>query len=202
MDTFTGPARELAVICAGYMIGCFSPGHLLVRLRAGKDIRTIESGSTGSTNVSQVLGAPGFIATLLADAAKGGLAVWVARHFELSSWGTMAVFVAVVAGHIWPAQLSFHGGKGLATGAGALLVLDYRLALVLGGIAVLGPLFRRGTASLLIAAMLAPFFAAILGRREAEVAGLGVFVLMVLFAHRDNIRAFFAGRRVGKGLQA
>jgi glycerol-3-phosphate acyltransferase PlsY len=202
MDPFTGPLRELAFICAGYAIGCFSPGYCLIRFRTGRDIRTIESGSTGSTNVSQVLGAPGFIVTLLADAAKGGLAVWAALHFELSSWGTMAVFVAVVAGHIWPAQLGFHGGKGLATGGGALVALDYRLALILGGIALLGPLLRLGTASLLIAAMVSPFFAAILGRQEAEVAGLGIFVLLVLFAHRDNIRAFFAGRRVRKGLQA
>jgi acyl phosphate:glycerol-3-phosphate acyltransferase len=202
MNPFAGPAEELLFICAGYAIGCLSPGYYLVRLRTGKDIRTIESGSTGSSNVSQVMGATGFIVTLLADAAKGGLAVWAARHFELSAWGTMAVFLAVVAGHIWPAQLGFHGGKGLATGGGALVALDYRLALLLCGIAVLGPLLRLGTASLLIAAVASPFFAAILGRQESEVAGLGVFALMALYAHRDNIRAFFTGRRVRKGLQA
>ncbi len=202
MEFLTGPSREAIVVGAGYALGCFSPGYYLVRFCSGRDIRTVESGSTGSTNVGRVLGSSGYVVTMLADAAKGGLAVWAARQFELSPLAVAAVMVAVVAGHIWPVQLGFHGGKGLATGFGALAMLDYRLALILGSFAVLGPVLGLGTASFLIAAILSPAVAALMGRSGIEVAGFGLLVLLILIAHRDNVRAFLAERRGRKGLQA
>ncbi|MBZ5497538.1 MAG: glycerol-3-phosphate acyltransferase [Acidobacteriia bacterium] len=190
------------MICAGYTLGCFSTGYYLVRLRTGQDIRTIDSRSTGSTNVANVLGAAGFWATMLGDFAKGGLAVWAAFHFGLSPWGIVFVMIAVMAGHIWPAQLGFHGGKGLATGLGILAAFDYRLALITGGIALLGPLLGFGTVSFMAAAIVSPVVALFLDHQATEVAGLVVLVLLVLIAHRDNIRAFFDGWRGRKGLQA
>ncbi len=202
MDFIAGPPRDLAFVCAAYALGCFSPGYYLVRLCAGQDIRTISSGSTGSTNVGRVLGRFGYIVTLFADGAKGAIALWAALHFALSPWGTIGVMISVVTGHIWPLQLRFHGGKGLATALGALIVLDYRLALVIGSIAMLGPLLRQGTASFLAAAFISPALAAVLGRPEVEVAGLGILVLLLLMAHRENIRAFLVERRARKGLQA
>jgi len=202
MDFFAGPSREVTIICAAYALGCFSPGYYLVRLCSGKDIRTIDSRSTGSTNVGRVLGRRGYIVTLLADSAKGAIALWAAVHFGLSTWGTIGVMIAVVTGHIWPAHLGFHGGKGLATTLGALIVFDYPLALIVGSIAMAGPLLGLGTASFLAAAVISPAVAAVLGRPEVEVAGLGILVLLLLIAHRDNIRAFLAERRGGKGLQA
>ncbi len=202
MEFFTGPSRELTIVCAGYALGCFSPGYYLVRLCSGQDIRTISSRSTGSTNVGRVLGRPGYIVTVLADGAKGGIALWAALYFGLSLWGTIAVMIAVVTGHIWPAQLGFQGGKGLATWFGAMVVFDFRLALILGSIAILGSLLGLGTVSFLAAAVVSPAIAAVLGRPEVEMAGLGILVLLVLIAHRNNIRAFLAERRGRKGLQA
>jgi len=202
MDFIAGPSRELAFVCAAYALGCFSSGYYLVRLCSGKDIRTISSRSTGSTNVGRVLGRSGYIVTLFADCTKGAIALWAALHFGLSPWGAIGVMISVVTGHIWPIQLRFHGGKGLATAFGALIVLDYRLALVIGSIAMLGPLLRQGTASFLAAAFISPGLAAVLGRPEVEVAGLGILVLLLLIAHRENIRAFLVERRARKGLQA
>jgi len=202
MDLFTVPAKELILICAGYLLGCFSLGYYLVRLRTGQDIRMIESGSTGSTNVGRVLGVPGFVATVIFDFAKGGIALWAAFHFGLSPWGKTFVMIAVMMGHIWPVQLGFRGGKGLATGLGILAVFDYRIALIAAGIAMLGPWLGLGTTSLMAAAVVSPGIAVLLGHRATEIAGLGVLLLLVLIAHRDNIRALFAGRRGRKGLQA
>jgi glycerol-3-phosphate acyltransferase PlsY len=202
MDLFTVPAKELILICAGYLLGCVSPGYYLVLLRTGQDIRMIESRSTGSTNVGRVLGVPGFVATLLGDFAKGGIALWAAIHFGLPPWGITWVMIAVMAGHIWPAQLGFHGGKGLATMLGMLVVLDYRIALIGVGITALGSMLGLRTASLMVAATVSPVVAALLDHRGPEIAGLVVLVLLVLLAHRDNIRAFFARKRGTKGLQA
>lgn len=110
--------------------------------------------------------------------------------------------IAVVAGHIWPATLGFRGGKGLATSGGALAVYDIRLALIACGISAALKLAGMGTGSLLFAMVLCPVPAALMGRPGPEIAGLIVIALLVLFAHRDNIRRFFAARRSRKGLRA
>jgi glycerol-3-phosphate acyltransferase PlsY len=202
MDLFSGTARDVGFACFGYALGCFSTGYYLVRLRSGLDIRKFHSGSTGSTNVGRALGHRGYILTLLGDAAKGAIGIWTARHFGISSWGIASVIVAITAGHIWPVQLGFHGGKGLAPTLGMLAVLDYRAALIAGGIAVLGPVLGIGTVTFLLAALVSPAIIALLSHTNAEVTGLTIAVLLILVAHRDNIRAFFAERRGRKGLQA
>jgi glycerol-3-phosphate acyltransferase PlsY len=195
-------AAEVILACAGYLLGSISIGYYLVRRLTGRDLRTIGSGSTGSANAGRVLGRAGYAATLLGDAAKGALAMWGVLHLGNSPWSQAVVMIAVLAGHIWPFQLGFRGGKGLAPGIGMVAVLDFPLAIILGIISALGLLLRVGKAGLLIAAASAPTIAILLGRRPAEIAGLATCVLLILFAHRANIRAFLDERRGRKGLQA
>jgi glycerol-3-phosphate acyltransferase PlsY len=202
MGFIMGPARDLIVVCAAYAVGCVSPGYWLVRLFAGRDIREIESGSTGSANVARVMGKAGFAITMAADCAKGSLALGAARYFGLSPAWTISTMLAVLLGHIWPLPLGFRGGKGLATTLGALIVLDPLLTLILCSIGAAGLLLRFGTPSLLVGVSAAPLSAAFLGRPNIEIAGLGALVLLIWIAHRDNIRAFFAARRGRKGQQA
>jgi acyl phosphate:glycerol-3-phosphate acyltransferase len=199
MEFTTGHARDLIVICAAYAIGCFSPGYWLVRLRTGRDIREIESGSTGSSNVARVLGKPGFALTMLADCAKGSLALGAARYYSLSPSWTVATLLAVLAGHIWPLPLGLRGGKGLATTLGALIVFDPTLTCGLCGLGITGLLLGFGSPSLLAGVSAAPAVAALLRRSNVEIAGLSILVLLIWIAHRDNIRAFFAAKRGRKG---
>src|ERR1041385_2406821 len=117
--------------CA-YLMGCFAAGYYLVRSRLGEDVRELGSGSVGARNVGRILGKTGFLITLLSDFGKGALAVWAAHHFTKDERIVALAMVAVVAGHIWPAQLRFHGGKGMATSLGALLVYDYHLIFAFG----------------------------------------------------------------------
>ena len=98
-----------------YLLGCLATGYYLVRARTGRDIREIDSGSTGARNVGRVLGKTGFGLTVLGDFGKGALAVWGARHWTHDHQLAALAMLAVVAGHIWPAQLRFRGGKGVAT---------------------------------------------------------------------------------------
>jgi acyl-phosphate glycerol 3-phosphate acyltransferase len=118
------------VALAAYLLGCFTTGYYLIRLRLGQDIRDLGSGNVGARNVGRLLGWPGFLVTVLGDFGKGALAVWAARHFTTDDWGVLVAMLAVVAGHIWPVQLLFRGGKGMATSLGALLTYDWQLALV------------------------------------------------------------------------
>jgi glycerol-3-phosphate acyltransferase PlsY len=122
-----GEASCLAVLA--YFLGCFTTGFYLVRKRTGQDLREIGTGNVGARNAGRVLGWPGFTLTLAGDFAKGALAVWAAQHYTQDYRLVAVALLAVVVGHLWPAQLRFHGGKGVATSLGGLLVFDYHLAI-------------------------------------------------------------------------
>src|SRR5580698_8498322 len=104
--------RAAACGVGAYLIGCFTTGYYLVRAWTGKDIRETGSGSSGARNVGRVLGKQGFFFTVLGDFAKGALAVWLTREWTNDELCAALAVVAVVAGHLWPVQLKFHGGKG------------------------------------------------------------------------------------------
>lgn len=119
MDTLT----FLVILSAAYLAGGLSPGHWLVRWRTGTDVRTQGSGVTGATNAGRVLGRGGFFLVLLLDAAKGAAVMALARWLDTPVPWLFAAGFAVVAGHIWPAQLGFRGGRGVAPLLGAWLLL-------------------------------------------------------------------------------
>jgi acyl phosphate:glycerol-3-phosphate acyltransferase len=173
--------------CA-YLLGCFATGYYLVRQRLGEDIREIGSGSVGARNVGRVLGKTGFLITLLCDFGKGGLAVWIARHFTTDQRIVALAMVAVVLGHIWPAQLRFHGGKGMATSLGALLVFDPKLALLYCAL-FLGAfvLHWRTVLPALFALVCLPLGALLLNLDRIQVVLITFMSGLVLLAHRKNI---------------
>jgi len=127
-------AKETLVILLGYALGCFTSGYYLVRWWTGDDLRLLGSGSVGATNVGRVLGAPGFFLTVLCDFCKGLLAAWLAQYFRLNPTGAVLTMIAVTLGHVWPVQLWFHGGKGVATSLGAVLMFDYAIGALFAGL--------------------------------------------------------------------
>ena len=175
---------------ASYVLGCFTAAYYLVRLRTGQDIRGMGSGTVGARNAGRVLGRAGFAATFALDVAKGALAVGAARALGAAPWVVMLAAVAVVAGHIWPVQLRFHGGKGLATALGAMLVYDYRVVVI---VVLLGLLVyavvRKVTLSLLAAIALTPPALFGLGFPASTTIGLLMLAAFILLAHRKNLRA-------------
>lgn len=181
--------REFSIVTACYVLGCLTVGYYLVYFRTGEDIRTCGSGNVGARNVGRALGPLGFVVTFLLDFSKGVLAVWAARYFGLGPGGTVLAVLAVVAGHIWPMQLRFRGGKGIATSFGALMVYDP----VLVGLMVVTSLvalvcIRRFSVSGLIAFALAPALTFGQGAPMIKVVGISVLAILVLMAHRKNIR--------------
>jgi glycerol-3-phosphate acyltransferase PlsY len=118
------PLALLSIPFAAYLFGSIPFGLLLSRIFGGGDVRTSGSGNIGATNVARVAGPLAGILTLLLDAGKGAAAVWLAARFsnESATWMMIAV-LAVLLGHCFPIWLRFRGGKGVATAAGAFLVL-------------------------------------------------------------------------------
>jgi glycerol-3-phosphate acyltransferase PlsY len=185
--------REAGLIAFGaYVLGCFTTGYYLVRRRVGEDIRELGSGSVGARNVGRILGPWGFFITLLGDFAKGAFAVWAARQFAPDPRLLAVAMLAVVAGHIWPAQLWFHGGKGVATSLGALAVYDFHLALAFGltfGAASL--ILRNFVLAGLAAFASLPWLGAWLGATSSpdypKVWSLLCLAVFVWIAHRKNL---------------
>ena len=193
--------REIVLVLASYALGCLSTGYYLVRVRTGQDIRSLGSGSAGGTNVARALGSRGFFITVLGDVSKGAVAAGSALYFELEPWGVTLVMIAVVAGSIWPAQLGFRGGKGLATAGGAMLVFDFWLVMAVAGLAAVVLVLSRQRAGGLVAVAMTPGIAAVMRLPLGDVLGVAVLVLLVLFAHRSNIHETIkgTGRPLGEG---
>ncbi|GFO64293.1 glycerol-3-phosphate acyltransferase [Geomonas paludis] len=190
--------EKVPIIVLSYLLGCFTTGYYLVRLATGDDIRTVSSGNVGSRNVGRLLGAKGFVATFAGDAGKGFLVVWLARHLSPEIGVAQLALLAAVCGHVWPIQLRWRGGKGLATLAGGMILLH---PFVIGTgflLCLLLYVFTRSTTkSALIALILSPLFQPALSWYQQipiqiiNVALYTVLVCIVLYAHRSNIRSEF-----------
>jgi glycerol-3-phosphate acyltransferase PlsY len=107
-----------------YLLGSIPFGVLFTRLFGGGDVRKVGSGNIGATNVARAAGPVAAILTLLFDFAKGAVPVWLAGRLssESATWMMIAALAALL-GHCFPIWLKFRGGKGVATAAGAFLVL-------------------------------------------------------------------------------
>ena len=182
--------RASGIALGAYIIGCFTTGYYYVRLRTEQDIRDLGSGSVGAKNVGRVLGWRGFFVTLLGDFAKGAFAVLAARNLTSDYRLVALALLAVVVGHVWPLQLRFHGGKGIATSLGGLLVYDYRLALIfavifVGAFATL----RKTVLPGLFAFACLPFATMYMYWEPdpARVIAILVLAALILLTHRKNL---------------
>ncbi len=191
----------LAIVVA-YLIGAVPVGFIVARLFGMGDIRRHGSGNIGTTNVLRTLGRLPAVMTLVGDVAKGYLAV--AAPPALLGGGVeivAACAVAAVAGNCWSVFLGFRGGKGVATGFGALLRL-VPLATLPAAVVWLAVTitFRYVSLGSLTAALCVPLGAALLGRPWPHVAGAALVSLIVITRHHDNIARLMSGteRRVGE----
>ncbi len=120
--------RIVACGIIGYGIGSISSGYIVGRMYRNVDLRTVGSGSTGATNTYRTLGLGAALLVAVLDILKGAVSVWVASAIVTGSAdertiATALAAVAAVAGHCWPAFLEGRGGRGVATGFGALLFI-------------------------------------------------------------------------------
>ncbi|HLO26578.1 MAG TPA: glycerol-3-phosphate acyltransferase [Geobacteraceae bacterium] len=191
----------ISAITLSYLLGCINTGYYLVRLQTGRDIRTLASGNSGSRNVGRLLGSRGFIVTLIGDAGKGAAAVWCVQRMGGGHLLATIALLAVTAGHIWPVQLGFRGGKGFATFWGGMIFLEPLVLLAgLALCAVVYPLVRGTTKAGMMALASSPIIMAIVRFRGNPLPAMPDFALycglvgMVLFAHRANIRKEYCTR--------
>ena len=185
----------IAAVLGAYLVGAIPIGWLVARAFGMSDIRRHGSGNIGATNVLRTLGRLPAIVTLLGDVLKGYLAVALAARLTQGDPATVALAtVAAVVGNCWSVFLGFRGGKGVATGLGALLrLVPWATLAALPVFVVVVATFRFISLASLLAALCVPLGAAVLGYpRPSVIAALGV-ALIVVARHHANIARLRAG---------
>lgn len=186
----------LLLLAAAYLIGGIPFGYIFVKMKTGRDVRSMGSGNIGATNVMRTVGRAAGIVTLVLDAAKGFAAVWLMAKFgSTSPWWLSAAALAVMAGHAYPVFLRFKGGKAVASfiGAFAYLTPVPLIAVLLVFVVVvfiskhisLGSVMAGGTFPLAVWLILHPALPVFLAALAA-----GWFIV---YRHRANIERIRAG---------
>ena len=186
------------LVVAAYGLGAVPWGVVLGRVLAGKDLRDYGSQSTGTTNAYRVLGWRFSAAVFVLDFLKGLIPVVLARWLDAGWWFVGAVAFATVVGHCWSAFIRFGGGKGMATGAGAIAGMVPWVLLVLPVMALIVWLTRyvslASLASTALATALVALFA-MTGREPAQAALACFAVAAVIFIrHQSNIGRLIHGK--------
>lgn len=125
------------VTLLSYAAGCIVAGYYLARWRVHSDIRLTGSGSAGARNVARLMGSRFGVMAFSWDFVKGAFAVLITTSLVSSQLAVGAASLAVVAGHVWPVQLQWRGGKGVAPAAGALAVWHPATLLVVAAVYLL-----------------------------------------------------------------
>jgi acyl phosphate:glycerol-3-phosphate acyltransferase len=192
----------IPIAVVSYLLGSIPFGYLLVRIFRGEDVRQSGSRNIGATNVSRTSPALGVV-TLFLDAAKGTAAVVlsyiVADHMvagppALEQVALGALFAVV--GHVFPVWLRFHGGKGVATGLGAFVLIAPKAVLIAVGIfIVVVAISRYVSLGSIVAVTLLPVLAWVIGQfyiSHGALASVSIACLLILVKHRENMRRLLA----------
>ena len=198
IDPLGGPAFWWPFVLGfvvSYVIGSIPFGLILTRLFGAGDIRAIGSGNIGATNVLRTGRKSLALATLLLDALKGAIPVWIAGTYFGPDMAVIAG-LGTVLGHCFPIWLKFNGGKGVATAAGVILTMTPLAGLLaLGVFLVIVTLTRYVSLGSVLAAATASPFAYLLGHVQAAELFL-LIGLVIIVKHQANLRRLFAGNEL------
>lgn len=190
----------------GYLLGAIPFGYIAGKLFGGVDVRDHGSGSIGMTNVMRTVSPPVAILVLVLDMGKAAGAVVLARIIADAPLVETLTGIAVIAGHSWSVFIGFSGGKGTATGWGALFALSPIAGIVASVIGVgLVAITRYVSLGSMVAATLGSLTLAVIALVNdtvpLEYALYGaVGAPIILFKHRDNIQRLLNGdeRKLGQ----
>lgn len=203
MDFLTNINIQFYLIA--YLVGGIPFGLLLAKFFTGNDIRESGSGSIGATNVLRVLKEhnPALakklaILTLVLDALKGIVVLFVAKFLHVSPETLWAIAIFAVVGHCFSPYLKFEGGKGVATGAGVLAVmLPLETLIALATWFIVGKVLKISSLSSLLA-LIALIGSSFIVHPDIEGikthAPLLIIAFIIVYKHIPNIMRLFQGK--------
>ncbi|WP_156889817.1 glycerol-3-phosphate acyltransferase [Planococcus lenghuensis] len=119
---------SMTLVIIAYIFGSFNGAYYVGKLKSGSDIRELGSTNAGARNAGRVFGKTAFVYTLLLDAVKTAIPIGTVLLMNGPDWLLGSTALAVLAGHIWPFQLQWRGGKGIVVYlASALLLVPFAL---------------------------------------------------------------------------
>lgn len=194
-------------VMAGYLLGSMSFAVLVSRVMGLSDPRTYGSGNPGATNVLRSGSKLAALLTLLGDALKGSLAVWLVQRwgapYGLHQEAAAVVGLAAFIGHLYPIFFRFKGGKGVATFFGVLLVITPQIGLVAALLWLLMAFVSRySSLASVCAALIAPIFYLVRWGGDGLALALLVMSALLIWRHRQNIKNLFAGTERKLGVKA
>lgn len=185
-------------LVAAYLIGSLSFAVIISRVMGLDDPRSYGSKNPGATNVLRSGNKVAAVLTLVFDALKGYvpvfLVLWLGPRYGLGENTAAFAGLAAFLGHLWPVFFRFEGGKGVATAAGALLAINPYLGLaVLLSWVIIAAFFRYSSLASLVAATFAPFYQALIWGIEPVLLAIGIMSLLLIWRHEGNIKKLLAG---------
>jgi len=178
----------------GYLLGSVPFAVIVSRLFGLPDPRSVGSGNPGATNVLRSGNTLAAVLTLVGDAAKGWLAMFLATRLGAVEIVVAVAGLAAFLGHVFPFTLGFKGGKGVATALGVLLGFNFTLAAAVAGLWLATVLVTRySSLSALVAAVAAPVVAELTVGRVEVVAPVFLMSVVLIIRHRANIKNLLAG---------
>lgn len=194
--THSSPLTLTILTIIAYLLGGLPFGYWFVRLRLGKDIRTMGSGNIGATNVHRTAGGKAGVIVLLLDIFKGFLAVFIASVVTKGDPRALALAAAaVVVGHCYPVFLNFKGGKAVACFIGAFgyiaPVVLLMTALLFVIVVWLSRFISLGS---ILGALVFPALFWKMQHPPAILLYSSIFAgVLIVYRHRANIRRLLSG---------
>lgn len=189
---------------AAYLLGSISFAVIVSKVSGLADPRTYGSKNPGATNVLRSGNKKAAIVTLLGDALKGWLPVWLAQQYGaaygIDDTAVGFILMGVFLGHLWPVFFRFKGGKGVATAAGILFGLNVWLGVATAVTwLVIAYAFRYSSFAALVSAVFAPFYYGLLFGTDARLLAVIVMCALLVYRHQKNIANLLAGKesRIG-----
>jgi len=201
MESALAPLPIALAVLGAYLLGSVSFAIVVSWLFALPDPRSYGSRNPGATNVLRTGKKAAAALTLLGDGGKGWLAVFLA---SITAPGALAfAALAVFLGHLFPVFHRFQGGKGVATAAGVLLGLDWRIGLgTTATWVIILAFFRYSSLAALISAVFAAVFTALFFGLGVEASCVLIILVLLLWRHKENIVRLLRGEESRVGAQA
>jgi glycerol-3-phosphate acyltransferase PlsY len=182
------------MVLGAYLLGSISFAIVVSGFMRLPDPRSYGSKNPGATNVLRSGSRLAAVLTLVGDAGKGWLAVWLASLLAGDMLTVALAGLGAFAGHVFPVFYRFRGGKGVATAAAVLFGFDLWLGLAtIGVFAVLAAAFRYVSLASMAAAVFACLFAWTIGLDLYIVAVIVLMSATIIWRHKQNIGRLIAG---------
>lgn len=187
--------QAVLIFISAYLIGSLSSAVIVCRMMGLADPRTTGSRNPGATNVLRIGGKKAAIITLIGDAAKGWLPVFIAHVCSAHSSLIAGVALAAFIGHLFPIFFGFAGGKGVATAFGCLLGMSWPVGLcLLATWIVVALISRYSSLAALITALTAPFYIEWLTHDNALLIVTLLMSAILIYRHKKNVKNLIGGK--------